>query len=48
MAKKKTAKRGEYEEPLKVKGTFSDIIKAAAKNANDNSEKKRKAKEEEE
>ena len=47
MATKKKApkkKRGEYDEPLQVNASFSDIIKAAAKHSDLNSEKKRKSK----
>lgn len=46
MAKKKAAKpkRGEYDKPLKVNASFAEIIEIAAKNANENSEKIRKAK----
>ncbi len=32
--KKPRKKRGEYEEPLKVTGSFMDIMKAAVKQAN--------------
>lgn len=35
-------KRGKYEEPLKVNGSFMDIIGAAVKNANDKSATKDK------
>lgn len=38
--KAEVKKRGAYEEPLKVNGSFLDIMKAAVKNANDNSAKK--------
>lgn len=31
-----------YDAPLAVKGNFMDVMKAAAKNANDKSEKKNK------
>ncbi|MBL4586211.1 MAG: hypothetical protein JKX84_04015 [Flavobacteriales bacterium] len=34
-------KRGKYDEKLAVNGGFLDIMKAAAKNANDKSEEKR-------
>lgn len=39
---KEPKKRGKYDEKLAVKGTFLDIMKAAAKNANDNSAPKKK------
>lgn len=38
-AKKPRAKK--YDEKVAVKGTFLEIMKAAAKNANDNSAKKK-------
>ncbi len=34
-------KRGEYDKPLKVEGSFLDIMKASVKNANDNSAPKK-------
>ena len=43
-AKKKPAKRkkrGKYDEKLAVKGGFIDIMKAAVKNADENSSKKK-------
>jgi hypothetical protein len=41
--KKKTErkKRGEYEQPLKVNGSFMDIMKAAVKDADKKSAKKK-------
>ncbi len=43
-AKKKedTKKRGNYDEPLKVNGSFMDIMNAAVKNADANSKVSRK------
>lgn len=43
MAKsaKTKPKRGKYDEKLAVKGSFLDIMKAAAKNANDKSAPKK-------
>lgn len=38
---KERKKRGKYDEKLAVKGTFLDIMKAAAKNANDKSAPKK-------
>lgn len=38
----KKAKRGSYDEKLAVNGSFLDIMKAAAKNANEKSIKKDK------
>lgn len=35
-------KRGEYEEPLKVNGSFMDIMKAAVKQANAKAPKSKK------
>lgn len=37
----KRKKRGNYDEKLAVKGSFLDIMKAAAKNANDKSAPKK-------
>lgn len=39
---KERKKRGKYDEKLAVKGTFLEIMKAAAKNANDKSAPKKK------
>ncbi|MBL7682729.1 MAG: hypothetical protein JNK00_05175 [Flavipsychrobacter sp.] len=39
---KKPKERGKYEEKVVVKGSFLDIMQAAAKNANDKSAKKKK------
>lgn len=39
--KKDSKKRGKYADKVAVKGTFLDIMKAAAKNANDNSAPKK-------
>ena len=45
MAEKKKAtpkkKRGEYEKPLKVNGSFLDIVKASVKHADKNSAPKK-------
>ena len=40
VKKAKKPGRGKYDEKLAVNGTFLDIMKAAAKNANDKSVKK--------
>ncbi len=37
--------RGKYDEKLKVKGSFLDIIQASVKNANDKTREKKKKKE---
>ena len=44
-AKKKddSKKRGTYEEPLQVNGSFMDIMKAAVKHADNNSKSKKKS-----
>jgi hypothetical protein len=44
LEKKNKLKRGEYEEPLKVKGSFLDIIKASVKDAENEGPKKRATK----
>ena len=44
MTKAKNKKRGEYEEPLKVKGSFLDIIKASVTDAENEGPKKRSSK----
>jgi hypothetical protein len=41
--KKAAKKRGNYEEPLKVNGSFLDIMKAAIKHADNNSAPNKKA-----
>lgn len=42
--KPKINKRGKYEEPLKIKGTFLDIIKAVVNDAEKNGADKRRKK----
>ena len=39
---KETKKRGKYDEKLAVKGTFTDLINASMKHADNNSKAKKK------
>lgn len=41
MDNKKSKKRGQYEPPLKVKASFTDLMKAAMKDADNKSAKKK-------